>query len=79
MRKATYEDRFGMTEEDFQLIVLHDNIKTQYCKDNKINLIRIPYWEYDNIENILITQIKNFNDQAKAVGSSDSKWKVSLK
>lgn len=57
-----HEDRFGMTEEDFQLIVLHDNIKTQYCKDNKINLIRIPYWEYDNIENILITQIKNFND-----------------
>ena len=24
-----------------------------YCKDNNINLLRIPYWEYDNIEYIL--------------------------
>lgn len=30
-----------------------DNIKTQYCKDNNIKLIRIPYWEFKNIEIIL--------------------------
>ena len=30
-----------------------DNIKTQYCLDNNIKLIRIPYWEYDNIEKII--------------------------
>ena len=30
-----------------------DNIKTQYCLDNNIKLIRIPYWEFNNIENIL--------------------------
>ena len=24
-----------------------DNIKTQYCKDNNIKLLRIPYWEFD--------------------------------
>lgn len=30
-----------------------DNIKTQYCKNNNIRLIRIPYWEFDNIEEIL--------------------------
>ena len=30
-----------------------DEIKTQYCNDNGINLIRIPYWEKDNIESIL--------------------------
>lgn len=31
----------------------HDTIKTKYCEDSGIKLIRIPYWEYDNIENIL--------------------------
>lgn len=25
-----------------------DNIKNQYCKDNNIKLIRIPYWEFKN-------------------------------
>ena len=30
-----------------------DGIKTQYCLDNNIKLIRIPYWEQENIENIL--------------------------
>ena len=30
-----------------------DNIKTEYCKNNNINLIRIPYWDFNNIHNIL--------------------------
>jgi len=30
-----------------------DSIKTQYCVHNNIKLIRIPYWEKDNIEDIL--------------------------
>lgn len=30
-----------------------DNIKSQYCKNNNIELIRIPYWEKDNIKEIL--------------------------
>lgn len=30
-----------------------DAIKTQYCEENDIILIRIPYWEKDNIESIL--------------------------
>ncbi len=57
-----HNDRFGMNEEDFEIIVLHDKIKTQYCIENNIKLIRIPYWEFDNIEDTIITQIKNFND-----------------
>lgn len=31
----------------------HDQIKTEYCKNNNITLIRIPYTEFDEIENIL--------------------------
>lgn len=31
----------------------NDNIKNTYCENKNIKLIRIPYWEFDNIENIL--------------------------
>lgn len=30
-----------------------DEIKNNYCIEQKINLIRIPYWDFDNIEQIL--------------------------
>lgn len=30
-----------------------DKIKEQYCKDNNIKLVIIPYWEFDNIEKVL--------------------------
>lgn len=34
----------------------HDSIKTKYCEDNNIKLIRIPYFEFENIEKILREQ-----------------------
>lgn len=35
----------------------HDKIKNQYCKDNNITLLRIPYWEGNNIEDIITKQL----------------------
>ena len=32
---------------------VRDTIKTIYCKENNIKLIRIAYWDFDNIEKIL--------------------------
>jgi len=40
-------------QDGFELIQYHDKLKNQYCKNNKIPLLRIPYWEFDNVENIL--------------------------
>ena len=34
-----------------------DNIKNKYCEENNIKMIRIPYWDYKNIEEILTKQI----------------------
>lgn len=31
----------------------YDAIKTKYCEENDIILLRIPYWDKDNIESIL--------------------------
>ena len=40
-------------EEYFKVTQLRDSIKTKYCEKNNIKLIRIPYWDFDNIEEIL--------------------------
>lgn len=32
---------------------IHDKMKNQYCQDNNIDLIRIPYWQINNIDSIL--------------------------
>lgn len=37
----------------YQYTIKHDKMKNEYCKQNHINLIRIPYWEYQNIDQIL--------------------------
>ena len=53
-----FKIKFSMTENEFENIKKHDKIKTQYCKDNNIKLIRIPYWEFNNIENIICQELK---------------------
>lgn len=38
----------------------HDKIKTEYCKNNNIPLIRIPYWKKNNLEEYLMTELKQY-------------------
>lgn len=44
--------------QNFETTQLHDSIKTSYCKNNNIPLLRIPYWESGNIEQIILDNIK---------------------
>jgi len=37
----------------FTKIQYHDSIKNDYCLNKNIELIRIPYWELENINDIL--------------------------
>lgn len=37
--------------------IIRDTIKNEYCKKNNIKLIRIPYWEFDNIEKIIVNEL----------------------
>lgn len=46
-----------------------DAIKTKYCEENNIILLRIPYWEKDNIESILTDWL--FLHNAGEANSSD--------
>lgn len=36
-----------------------DNIKNEFCKENNINLLRIKYSDFDNLENIIINYLAN--------------------
>ncbi len=49
-------EQFG-GEEGFKRTVHNDNIKNDYCTNNNINLIRIPYWKFQNIDNILSSKL----------------------
>ena len=39
----------------------HDNIKRQYCINNNIPLIEIPYWEFDDLEYYLFDELVKLN------------------
>lgn len=51
----------GISDEEakrnFEIVKRHDKIKTEYCEVHNIYLIRIPYYEKDNINNILDRKI----------------------
>ena len=38
--------------------IIRDTIKNEYCKKNNIKLIRISYWDFDKIEEILKLELK---------------------
>jgi hypothetical protein len=48
--------------DNFNKTKKHDNIKNHYCKQNNIFLLRIPYWDFSNIENILIKELIKCGD-----------------
>lgn len=52
--KQHYEERefFGGAEQ-LKIQKRNDLIKNEYCEKNNINLIVIPYWDFNNIEEIL--------------------------
>jgi hypothetical protein len=47
--------------EAFEATRVRDEIKNNYCKENNIPLLRIPYWEKDNIETLIIEFISKIN------------------
>lgn len=47
----------------FRALQRRDNIKKQYCTDNAIKLICIPYWERGNIYNYIIDNVKEYKER----------------
>ncbi len=51
-----FEQRFS---KDLSYTQMHDQIKYNYCQKNKIKLIRIPYWDFNDVEDKLEVIIEN--------------------
>lgn len=47
--------------ETYKYTKNNDKIKDKYCIDNKIPLLRIPYWAFNNIEDILLEYINKIS------------------
>ena len=50
-------NEYSYTQLRFETLQRYDKRKNDYCKNNGIKLIRIPYTEFENIEDILEKQI----------------------
>ena len=54
-------------EVSFKKTKRYDKIKDEYCKKNNIPLIRIPYWDFNNIEEILEKELSKYKDFEEVV------------
>ena len=50
-------DFFG-GQKGFEKRQQKDKEKNKYCKNNNIDILRIPYWDFDNIEKIIKNKLK---------------------
>ena len=53
-------------ESNFERTQRYDQLKNQYCTDNGINLLRIPYWEQKNIKAIINTCLQRLSEKGVA-------------
>lgn len=59
-----YSGNWHQTKEEFELAQQRDIIKTEYCINNHIPLIRIPYYDLSKIDNeYLLQKIKEAQDE----------------
>lgn len=51
-------EHFG-GDKKFKKQMLNDSLKNEYCNDNNINLLRIPYLDFNKIDVILSEYFQN--------------------
>lgn len=44
--------------DNYERLVEHDKTKNRFCKENNIPLLRIPYWNYDDIRTLITERLK---------------------
>lgn len=49
--------------DSFENVKKRDEIKRKYCVDKGIELMEIPYWDYNKIKNILISKLNDYHNE----------------
>lgn len=65
-RPVNFSGKIEEAQEKFETTQRYDEIKNKYCEDNNINLLRIPYWEKDNIETIINNHLQRLSEKDSA-------------
>lgn len=52
-------------EKQFKITQNRDKAKIEYCKKNKIPMVIIPYWEKDNMESFIISELEKLEKEKK--------------
>ncbi len=50
---VNFSDDWGVSNQKFEEQLMRDEIKREYCKKNNIDLLEIPYFLYDEIDDVL--------------------------
>ena len=59
-----YNNKSNNPRKSLEKTQRHDEIKNNFCKSFGIELLRIPYWDRDNLEKIIINKINSIKNIA---------------
>jgi very-short-patch-repair endonuclease len=71
-----YNPYFHKSIEDFEKQVEHDRRKKEYALSHGYNFLEIWYWDFDNIEEILISKIKELFEKDSSLLLKEDDIKV---
>lgn len=49
-KPTSFNGNESIAQSTYESTVQNDSTKNQYCKDNNIPLLRIPYWDFDTLD-----------------------------
>ncbi|MCM3314891.1 zinc-ribbon domain-containing protein [Psychrobacillus sp. MER TA 17] len=58
-RPVSFNNYQGLANSEFKIIQKHDAMKNEFCRKSGLKLLRIPYYEFENIESILNNNINS--------------------
>jgi hypothetical protein len=62
-----YDDKYLHWGKEASVVKQRDEIKREWAKENNVPLYEIPYWELDNIDNVLDDIFKNMEEAQEVV------------
>lgn len=57
--KRSHDWKTKNPDESLFYVQRHDQIKDEFCQNHGIELLRIPYWEKDNLKEIILNKLKS--------------------